>query len=164
MVPPVARAYVVRQEPTCRIVNGAVSSCATVVRLPGTTVVPGDSRCLMGRGSTPASSEGSHSMFAVVRDVTLVPERYAAGRAAVEEFTTFFDRQPGCRGQLVVDAGEGRHLVLEVWESEAHYLASRETVGREADRLLRPMFAGEGRIVGSGAVEYDSTIERVAHA
>src|SRR3954452_9843217 len=80
-------------------------------------------------------------MFATVRELHFVPEKLAAGRAQVQEFTAFFDTRPGCRGQIVVDAGAGRMLALEVWESEAHCLASHDEVEREAGRSMHAMLA-----------------------
>jgi hypothetical protein len=97
-------------------------------------------------------------MFATVRELQFVPEQLAAGRAQVQEFTAFFDTRPGCRGQIVVDAGECRMLAMEVWESEAHCLASRGEVDREAGRLMYAMLADgpQPGVLGAGEVVYAS--------
>jgi hypothetical protein len=103
-------------------------------------------------------------MFAVVRELHFDPEKLAAGSAQVTEFTAFHNQQPGCQGQVVVDAGAGHTLAIELWESEAQFAAAREAVGREADRLMGPMATGEGRVVGAGPVIYDSATGRAGQA
>lgn len=97
-------------------------------------------------------------MFATVRELHFVPEKLAAGSAQVQQFTAFFDQRPGCRGQIVVDAGEGRMLAMEVWESEAHCLASRGEVDREAGRSMHSMLADgpQPGVLGAGEVVYES--------
>jgi Antibiotic biosynthesis monooxygenase len=105
-------------------------------------------------------------MFATVRELHFVPEQLAAGRAQVQEFTAFFDTRPGFRGQLVVDAGAGRILAMEVWESEAHCLASRGEVEREAGRLMHALLADgpQPGVLGAGEVVYESPGLLAAHA
>ena len=95
-----------------------------------------------------------------------VPEKLAAGSAQVQEFTAFFDLRPGCRGQLVVDAGEGRMLAMEVWESEAHCLASHDEVEREAGRSMHAILADgpQPGVLGTGEVVYASRGLIAAHA
>ncbi len=97
-------------------------------------------------------------MFATVRELHFVPEKLAAGRAQVQQFTAFFDQRPGCRGQIVVDAGAGRMLALEVWESEAHCRASRDEVDGEAGRSMHALLADgpQPGVLGAGAVVYAS--------
>ena len=103
-------------------------------------------------------------MFAVVRELYFDPEKLAAGSDQMTEFTTFHNQQPGCQGQVVVDAGAERILAVEFWESEAQFAASREAVGREADRLMGPMATGAARVVGAGPVIYDSAAQRTPQA
>ena len=92
-------------------------------------------------------------MYAVIREATRRPEMDEPGRAARQEFFALRARQPGFRGSLTVDAGEGRVVTIALWESEQAQAAAAGTLAPEAERLMAPSVAGgPARIVYQGPV------------
>ncbi len=91
-------------------------------------------------------------MYAIVRDTTYDPAKLAEGQQQFDEFQTVHARQPGYRGSLVVDAGNGRQLAVNLWESEQDARAALPRMVPEVERLLGPMMAGPSQLVASGPV------------
>ena len=94
-------------------------------------------------------------MFAVVRDATYDAEKKAGASEQVEEFARIRAQQPGYRGVVTVDAGDGRTLTVALWETEEHSRAGSATIAPEADRLMGPLWTSPSRVIGSGEVIYD---------
>ncbi|MDQ2875354.1 MAG: hypothetical protein M3Y33_11400 [Actinomycetota bacterium] len=69
--------------------------------------------------------------------------------------TEFQDRhssQPGYRGNIVVDAGDGRRLTLTIWETGNDAAAARSVLEPEVHRLLDPLLTRPSQLVGIGRV------------
>ena len=91
-------------------------------------------------------------MYAVVRDTTYDLDKLAQGRERLEEFQAMHARQPGYRGAIVVDAGNGRWLTVNLWETQEHSSVALPALVPEVQRLLEPMMAGPSQLIGSGPV------------
>ncbi len=91
-------------------------------------------------------------MYAVVRDNTYDPSKLAQGRERLAEFQAIHARQPGYRGGIVVDAGDGHWLTVNLWESEEQAIAALPALVPEVQRLLEPMMAGPSHLIGTGPV------------
>jgi hypothetical protein len=61
-------------------------------------------------------------------------------------------RQPGYKGSIVVDAGNGRCLTINLWETEEHAAAVLPAMVPEVQRLLEPMMAGPSQLIATGPV------------
>jgi hypothetical protein len=94
-------------------------------------------------------------MYAVVRNNLYVPARLAQGEAQMQAFQDLHARQPGYRGNLVIDAGGGRLITLTLWESREHADAAIPRLIPHIERLLEPMMAAESELVGTGEVIVD---------
>ena len=91
-------------------------------------------------------------MFARVRETTFDSDKLSQGGAQLDEFFALQDRQPGFAGRVRVDAGDGRMLTLDLWESEAQATAARAVLRPEADRLVTPLYAAPLRVIAQGPV------------
>ncbi len=91
-------------------------------------------------------------MYAIVRETTYDPARLARGTGQFEEFQSLHARLPGYRGTVVVDAGGGRWLTLNLWESAEHAAAALPPMVPVVQRLLEPMMVAPSRVVGSGPI------------
>jgi hypothetical protein len=89
-------------------------------------------------------------MYVVVHEVILDDaDQY---NAAHQEFARILARTPGLRGTLSLDAGEGRHVSIALWDSAAEAEAAGPDLGLHYQRLLAPQTAGPGRVVYEGPV------------
>jgi len=91
-------------------------------------------------------------MYAVMRLNSFDPTLLAASRDKLEEFDRVHAAQPGYVGGVVVDLGEGRRFVLNLWESEERSAAALSVLGPEVGRLLGPLMAGPSELIGVGTV------------
>ena len=91
-------------------------------------------------------------MYAIVRDTTYDPTRLAQGSEELAEFQALHARQPGYQGSMMVDAGNGRWLTVNLWESEEHATAARSALVPEVRRLLEPVMAAPSQVIGVGPV------------
>lgn len=91
-------------------------------------------------------------MYAIVRDNTYDPAKLAQGGEQLAEFQALHARQPGYRGTIVVDAGNGRWLAVNLWETEEHATAALPAMMPEVQRLIEPMMAGPSHLIGAGPV------------
>ena len=91
-------------------------------------------------------------MYAVVRRNTFDPEKLAAGGAALEEFQARHAAQPGYRGTVVVDVGEGQWLLVNLWETKEDGMRAWPALVPEVKRLLEPLMAAPSEFVGAGPV------------
>jgi hypothetical protein len=90
-------------------------------------------------------------MYAVVRLNSFDPIRLADS-PALEQFDQIHRAQPGYVGTITVDLRSGRHLVLNLWESEEHSAAALSVVGPAVGRLLEPLMSRASEFVGAGTV------------
>src|SRR5688500_11510049 len=91
-------------------------------------------------------------MYAVVRSNTFDPQKLADGGAQMAEFQERHAAQPGYRGTVVVDAGEGKWLLVNLWETKEDASRAWPVLVPEVQRLLEPMMAGPSEFVGAGTV------------
>lgn len=91
-------------------------------------------------------------MYAIVRDNRYDPAKLAQGQAQLDEFQALHARQPGYRGSIVVDAGNGRWLTINLWETQEHAASALSALVPEVQRLLEPLMAGPSQAIGAGPV------------
>lgn len=101
-------------------------------------------------------------MYAVVRVNTWDQAKRADAAADVAEFDHIHGQQPGFLGSLVVDLGEGRNAILNLWESEEQATTALPVVGPAVARLLEPLFAEPSQLVGTGQVIQGTELVRAA--
>jgi hypothetical protein len=101
------------------------------------------------------SPRGRIVMFAVVREATYDSEKRTGASKQIDEFARIRAQQPGYRGVVTVDAGDGRTLTIALWETEEQSRAASATISPEAERLMGPLWATPSRVIGSGEVIYD---------
>jgi len=91
-------------------------------------------------------------MHAVLRVNSFDPTKLALSKEKLAEFDKVHAAQPGYVGGVVVDLGDGRRFVLNLWESEEHSAAALSVLGPEVGRLLGPLMAGPSELIGVGTV------------
>ncbi len=91
-------------------------------------------------------------MYAIVRETIYDPTKLIRGGDRLAEFQALHARQPGYKGSIVVDAGNGRWLTVNLWETEAHAAAALPAMMPAVQRLLEPMMAGPSQFIGGGPV------------
>ena len=102
-------------------------------------------------------------MYAVLRLNSFDPVKLAVSADGLEEFDKIHAAQPGYVGSVVVDLGEGRRFVLNLWETEQHGAAALQVLGPEVGRLLGPLMAAPSQLIGAGPV-LSSDLVRAASA
>ena len=90
-------------------------------------------------------------MHAIVRSNTYDPARLTQVRDHLDEFQAAHARQPGYRGTIVVDAGNGRWLTVNLWETEEHATAALPAMAPVVQRLLGPLTVAS-EVLGAGSV------------
>lgn len=91
-------------------------------------------------------------MYAVVRLNTWDNAKRAAAAGDVAEFDRIHSEQAGFLGSIVVDLGEGRNAIINLWTSEEAATAALPVVGPAVGRLLEPLMAKPSQLVGTGEV------------
>ena len=91
-------------------------------------------------------------MQAVLRVNSFDPDKLAAGQQQLDEFNKIHAAQRGFLGSLTVDLGEGRHFVLNLWDTEEHRISGLDALGPAVERLLKPLLAKPSDLVGVGPV------------
>jgi heme-degrading monooxygenase HmoA len=99
-------------------------------------------------------------MYAVIRAVTLRAGDQAGYADAHKEFATLRAQQPGYRGTISVDAGDGRRMAIAFWESDEVAAAASSILAPHAERLLGPHWAVPATIVHQGPVVEDDLTTR----
>ena len=94
-------------------------------------------------------------MFGVVRESTFDVVKKAGASKQVEEFARIRAQQPGYRGAVTVDAGDGRTLTILLWETEEQNQAASAKITPEAERLMGPIWKTPSQVIGSGEVIYN---------
>ncbi len=62
-------------------------------------------------------------MYAIVRDSTFDPVKLAQGKEQLDEFQVLHASQPGYQGNILIDAGDGRMLILTLWDNQEAAMA-----------------------------------------
>lgn len=91
-------------------------------------------------------------MYGVVRVNTWDEAKRSAAADDVAEFERIHSEQPGFLGSLVVDLGEGRSAIVNLWKSQEHATDALPVVGPAVGRLLEPLMAEQSQMVGAGEV------------
>ena len=78
-------------------------------------------------------------MFAVVRESAFDPAKLAGAEWRQEEYRRLRAQQPGYRGSLALDAGAGRQVIVQLWETREHWEAAAAVMNPDAARLLGPL-------------------------
>ena len=91
-------------------------------------------------------------MYAVFRET-----RYASGgkivaTAGYQQFNDAHAAQPGYRGTLIADVGDGRLLTVTLWETAESMAAAREALGSVVARTLEPRMQAPAILLGTGEV------------
>ena len=94
-------------------------------------------------------------MYAIVRETTTKSGNEEQAAPLRQEFQQLRARQPGYRGSVTVDAGEGRMLILSLWDSQEQAEAGGRVLTPEAERLMGDSWTGPPRILGAGTVRQD---------
>ena len=97
-------------------------------------------------------------MYVMVREVILGNEEQY--NAAHQEFARILAETPGLRGTLSLDAGEGRHVSIAVWDSAAAAQAAGPVLGPHYQRLLAPHTESPGKLVYEGPVVTETLTAR----
>jgi heme-degrading monooxygenase HmoA len=103
-------------------------------------------------------------MYAIVRRNTYDPAKAASDQHQLSTFDDLHARQPGFRGTLSIDTGDGSQLVLNVWDSEAAAKAGLEALRPAVRDLIEPVLAKPSDLIGEGAVVSDTLLDGIANA
>jgi hypothetical protein len=91
-------------------------------------------------------------LYAIVRENTYDPTKLAQGGEQFAEFQALHASQPGYRGTIIVDASNGRQLIVNLWATEEDAMAALPKVATAVQRLLGPLMAGPSQLIGTGPV------------
>ena len=98
-------------------------------------------------------------MHGVVRETTYDPSTPLQERPEFQEFQEAHASQPGYRGTLVVEAGNGRYFTVTLWEGADEMADGRKAMTPIVERLLNPIFTSPPRLLGMGEVVVDDVIQ-----
>ena len=112
------------------------------------------------QGSVTADDLVKGATYAIIRESTVQPEAKHGYDAASTEFVAILAQQPGYRGTMAVNAGDGRRARVVLWADEAASAASSLVMPAHSDRLLQPHRTGPSTIVYQGPVVAD---DRITH-
>jgi hypothetical protein len=93
-------------------------------------------------------------MHAIVRENTFDPAKLANAAAQLAEFQDLHSHQPGYAGTIVIDAGKGRQLAINLWQTPEDADAALPALTPVVRRLVEPLMAGPSRLVGAGPVAF----------
>lgn len=89
-------------------------------------------------------SNQSNQSNAVATDNRFDLAKLAEGSEQIAEFQAAHATQPGYRGSITVDAGNGQHLTITLWQSEPSAAAARAALESVVKRLLVPPASSGG--------------------
>jgi hypothetical protein len=91
-------------------------------------------------------------MYAAIRESQLRDGVGQPNQAARTEFAALRHQQPGHRGSLSIDIGNGRILTIGLWDSQEAADAASPILRPEMERLLLPELTGPPEITAQGTV------------
>jgi hypothetical protein len=91
-------------------------------------------------------------MYAVFRETRYAPDREIVRTSGYQEFNAAHAAQPGYRGTVVADVGEGRLLTVTLWATAEAMAAAREALGPVVARALDPLMTAPAVLLGTGRV------------
>jgi polyisoprenoid-binding protein YceI len=95
------------------------------------------------------------TMFAIVRLNTFDEHKLATATGELREFGRLHASQPGYAGSLTVALGEGRHLIVNLWDSERQASAGLSNLRAQVGRALQPLMTAPSQLIGAGPVTTD---------
>ncbi len=98
-------------------------------------------------------------MYAILRELFYDPAKLSKANEQLEEFQRLHASQPGYLGSITVDAGQGRQIVVNLWETEAQAFAGREALEPAVRRLIEPLLARPSQFIGAGLVTANDIIK-----
>src|SRR4051812_45614657 len=91
-------------------------------------------------------------MYSVIRENFYDLKKLSNAEKQMQEFHSIHAAQRGYRGNIVVDLGAGRMLVVTLWESESLAHAARAALEPAIQRLLVPLMTKPSHLLGAGPV------------
>jgi hypothetical protein len=91
-------------------------------------------------------------MYAVFRETRYAPDREVVSTPEYQEFNAVHAAQPGYRGTVVADVGDGRLLTVTLWATAEAMAAAREALGPVVGRMLDPLMVAPAVLLGTGRV------------
>jgi hypothetical protein len=91
-------------------------------------------------------------MYAVARLNTYDAAALTAAGDRLADFDAVHSAHPGYLGSIVVDLGQGKRLIVNLWESEDHSDAARAALGPQIGRALKPLMIQPAEFLGAGPV------------
>jgi hypothetical protein len=91
-------------------------------------------------------------MYSVIRENFYDLQKLERAGKQMQEFQSVHAAQPGYHGNIVVDLGSGRMLIVTLWDSEAQAHAARTALEPHIERLLIPLMAKPSHLLGAGKV------------
>jgi hypothetical protein len=101
---------------------------------------------------TPFTLTMEEVMYAVFRETHYAAGRDVVGTSEYQAFDTAHAAQPGYRGTLVADAGDGRLLTVTLWATAEAMAAARDALGPVIARSLNPLMTAPAVLLGTGQV------------
>jgi hypothetical protein len=98
-------------------------------------------------------------MYAVFRETRYPPGRNVVSTPEYQEFNVVHAAQPGYRGTVVADVGDGRLLTVTLWETAEAMAAAREALGPVVVRTLDPLMITPAILLGTGRVVVNDLVK-----
>ncbi len=89
-------------------------------------------------------------MYAVFRENTYPSDLDLSEHPRFQEFHRAHSDQPGYKGTVIVNIGDGRYLSVTLWQTEEDMKAARETLGPVVQGLLNPLMTSPSKLLGTG--------------
>jgi pyridoxamine 5'-phosphate oxidase family protein len=128
---------------------------------PGRVISWGFEGASGGRDTAPAQPAPTHlerdreapdTPYVVIRKNRFDLAALTGAETALAEFQRIHAAQPGYQGNIVVDAGQGTHVTVTVWESRHHAANARSVLGPAVRRLVEPLLAEASELIAFGAL------------
>jgi hypothetical protein len=91
-------------------------------------------------------------MYAVLRLNSFEANKLTGSAESLKQFDEAHAVQPGYVGSILIDLQDGRRLVLNLWDSEAHSAAALSVFGPEVARVLDPLMSKPSELIAAGPV------------
>ncbi len=103
-------------------------------------------------------------MYAIVRLNTFDEHKLALAAPDLDQFARLHASQPGYAGSLTVALGQGRRLIINLWDSEQHAVTGLSNLRAQVGRVLEPLMTAPSQLLGAGpVVETDLSDPQPAH-
>lgn len=99
-------------------------------------------------------------MYAVFRSTHYASGGDVVATPAYQQFNDAHAAQPGYRGTIVADVGDGQLLTVTLWDSAEAMKAAREAIGPVVGKALGPMLTAPAVLLGTGRVVVNDLVPR----